>query len=130
MGAKRQAVQSSETRRSPPGAKRLAAVAGEASARTSLDLDRVIHERVRLAIVSALAVNDSLAFNELKRLLGTTDGNLSVHARKLEEAGYLTCHKAFEGRVPKTEYRLTAAGRQALQRYLAHMEGLIKEVRG
>jgi DNA-binding HxlR family transcriptional regulator len=111
----------------PP--KRLAAVAGEESARTSLDLDRVIHERVRLAIVSALVVNESLTFNELKRLLGATDGNLSVHARRLEEAGYLSCHKTFEGRVPKTEYRLTPAGRQALERYLAHMEGLIREVR-
>jgi DNA-binding HxlR family transcriptional regulator len=110
-------------------AKRLAAVPGAESARTSLDLDRVIHERVRLAIVSALVVNDSLTFNELKRLLGATDGNLSVHARKLEEAGYIGCQKTFEGRVPKTEYRLTAAGRQALERYLAHMEGLIREVR-
>ncbi len=109
--------------------KRLAAVPGETSARTSLDLDRVIHERVRLAIVSALVVNDSLTFNELKRLLGTTDGNLSVHARKLEEAGYLGCQKSFEGRMPKTEYRLTAAGKQALERYLAHMEGLIRQVR-
>jgi DNA-binding HxlR family transcriptional regulator len=110
-------------------AKRLAAVPGEESARTSLDLDRIIHERVRLAIVSALVVNESLTFNELKRLLGATDGNLSVHARRLEEAGYLSCQKTFEGRVPKTEYRLTAAGRQALERYLAHMEGLIREVR-
>ena len=99
-------------------------------ARTSLDLDRLIHERVRLAIVSALAVNDELTFNDLKRLLGTTDGNLSVHARKLEEAGYLACKKSFEGRVPKTEYRLTATGRQALERYLAHMEGLIRTTRG
>ena len=108
---------------------KLAPVAGGAPARTSLELDRVIHERVRLAIVSALAVNDSLTFNDLKQLLGATDGNLSVHARKLEDAGYLSCRKSFEGRMPKTEYRLTAAGRQALERYLAHMEGLIRSTR-
>jgi DNA-binding MarR family transcriptional regulator len=95
----------------------------------SLELDRIIHERVRLAIVSALAVNDALTFNELKELLGTTDGNLSVHARKLEDAGYLSCHKGFLGRVPRTEFKLTAKGRQALERYLAHMEGLIKSTR-
>jgi DNA-binding transcriptional ArsR family regulator len=94
-----------------------------------LDLDRLIHERMRLAIVSALAVNRSLSFNELKRLLETTDGNLSVHARKLEEAGYIDCTKSFEGRVPKTEYRLNAAGRQALERYLEHMEALIRRTR-
>jgi DNA-binding HxlR family transcriptional regulator len=94
-----------------------------------VDLDRVIHERMRLAIVSALAVNDTLTFNDLKKLLDTSDGNLSVHARKLEEAGYLTCDKSFEGRIPRTEYRLTAAGRRALQRYLDHMEALIRRVR-
>jgi DNA-binding HxlR family transcriptional regulator len=104
----------------------LTAVAGDAGA--PLALDRVIHERVRLAIVSALAVHEMLSFNELKALLKTTDGNLSVHARKLEEAGYLACRKFFEGRVPKTEYRLTAAGKKALERYLAHMEALIKRV--
>ena len=93
------------------------------------DLDRLIHERVRLAIVSALAVNPSLTFQELKRLLRTTDGNLSVHARKLEEAQYVSCVKTFEGRVPRTEYRLTAAGRRALERYLGHMEALIKSTR-
>jgi DNA-binding transcriptional ArsR family regulator len=92
-------------------------------------LDRLIHERMRLAIVSALAVNDSLTFNELKRLLDTTDGNLSVHARKLEDADYVLCTKSFEGRVPRTEYRLSAAGRQALERYLAHMEALIRATR-
>ena len=92
--------------------------------------DRLIHERMRLAIVSALAVNQSLSFNDLKRLLKTTDGNLSVHARKLEEAQYITCTKSFEGRIPKTEYRLTAAGRQALERYLDHMEALIHATRG
>jgi DNA-binding transcriptional ArsR family regulator len=95
----------------------------------SQDADRLIHERVRLAIVSALAVHDKLAFNELKELLGTTDGNLSVHARKLEEAELVACTKTFEGRVPKTEYRLTAAGRRALERYLEHMEALIRVVR-
>ena len=93
------------------------------------ELDRLIHERVRLAIVSALAVRDSLTFNELKALLKTTDGNLSVHARKLEDAGYVTCDKSFAGRVPKTEYRLTALGRRALERYLDHMEALIRATR-
>jgi DNA-binding HxlR family transcriptional regulator len=96
---------------------------------TALDLDRLIHERMRLGIVSALAVNDHLSFNDLKKLLRTTDGNLSVHARKLEEAGYVTCEKYFEGRVPKTEYRLTSPGRRALQRYLNHMEAIIQATR-
>jgi len=96
---------------------------------TPADLDRLIHERVRLAIVSALAVRDKLTFNELKALLKTSDGNLSVHARKLEEAEYITCDKSFEGRVPKTEYRLTALGRRALERYLDHMEALIRVTR-
>ncbi len=94
-----------------------------------LELDRLIHERMRLAIVSALAVNESLSFNELKRLLETTDGNLSVHARKLEEAGYVDCTKTFEGRVPRTDYRLSDAGRRALERYLSHMEALIRATR-
>ena len=102
---------------------------GTASSKASLELDRLIHERVRLAIVSALAVNESLTFNELKHLLGTTDGNLSVHARKLEEAGYLRCDKSFEGRMPRTEFRLTRTGREALERYLSHMEGLIRSTR-
>jgi DNA-binding HxlR family transcriptional regulator len=93
------------------------------------DLDRLIHERVRLGIVSALAVNRSLTFNELKAMLKTTDGNLSVHARKLEEADYVVCAKSFAGRLPKTEYRLTAAGRRALERYLNHMEALIRATR-
>jgi DNA-binding HxlR family transcriptional regulator len=91
-----------------------------------MTFDRLIHERIRLAIVSALAVNPTLSFNDLKSLLGTTDGNLSVHARKLEDAGYLTCTKQFEGRVPRTEYALTTSGRQALTRYLDHMEALIR----
>jgi len=93
------------------------------------DLDRVIHERVRLAIVSALAAGDEMSFGDLKDLLGTTDGNLSVHARKLEEAGYVACEKGFEGRVPRTRYRLTAAGRKALERYLGHMESIIRAAR-
>lgn len=92
-------------------------------------LDRLIHERVRLGIVSALAVNESLSFNDLKKLLKTSDGNLSVHARKLEEAQYITCTKFFHGRVPKTEYSLTPAGRRALERYLDHMEALIRATR-
>lgn len=99
-------------------------------AAAAAELDRLIHERIRLAIVSALAVNESLSFNELKGLLNTTDGNLSVHARKLEEAGYIACHKYFEGRMPKTEYKLTANGRRALERYLGHMESVIRAARG
>jgi DNA-binding MarR family transcriptional regulator len=93
------------------------------------ELDRLIHERMRLGIVSALAVNESLSFNELKDLMKTTDGNLSVHARKLEDADYITCTKFFEGRTPKTEFRLTTAGRRALERYLNHMEALIRTMR-
>ena len=93
------------------------------------DLDRLIHERQRLGIVSALAVNESLSFNELKALMQTTDGNLSVHARKLEDAGYIACRKSFEGRVPHTDYSLTVAGRRALERYLDHMEAIIKVTR-
>ncbi len=92
-------------------------------------LDRIIHERMRLGIVSALAVNESLTFNELKKLLQTTDGNLSVHARRLEEVEYVGCSKSFEGRMPKTEYRLTVAGRKAFERYLDHMEALIQAMR-
>ncbi len=99
-----------------------------ASARAE-SLDRLIHERLRLGIVSALAVNDSLSFSDLKKLMKTTDGNLSVHARKLEEAEYITCTKSFAGRMPKTEYKLTAAGRRALERYLDHMEALIRATR-
>lgn len=94
-----------------------------------MELDRLIHERMRLGIVSALAVNETLTFNDLKKLMNTTDGNLSVHARKLEEANYITCTKFFDGRLPKTEYRLTAEGRQALERYLNHMEQLIHNMR-
>ncbi len=93
------------------------------------ELDRLIHERLRLGIVSALAVNESLTFNALKDMLGATDGNLSVHARKLEEAGYVACAKSFDGRVPRTEFRLTDEGRRALESYLNHMEALIQTVR-
>lgn len=93
------------------------------------ELDRLIHERLRLGIVSALAANESLTFNDLKALMNTTDGNLSVHARKLEDAGYIVCAKSFEGRVPKTEYKLSASGRRALENYLNHMETLIKQTR-
>ena len=93
------------------------------------NLDRLVHDRTRLAIVSALAVNPALTFNELKALTETTDGNLSVHARKLEDAGYLSCTKGFEGRVPRTEFALTEAGRRALQKYLDHMEAIIRHAR-
>ncbi len=96
---------------------------------TAVNLDRLIHERTRLAIISALAVNTSLTFNELKELLSVSDGNLSVHARKLEDAGYVACTKSFAGRMPKTEFRLTAPGRRALEKYLNHMEALIQSTR-
>jgi DNA-binding HxlR family transcriptional regulator len=101
----------------------------DVKSQTPLNLDRLIHERLRLGIISALAVNERLSFNDLKHMLDTTDGNLSVHARKLEEAQYIACDKSFDGRVPRTEYRLTAAGRRALEKYLAHMEAIIKAVR-
>ena len=100
-----------------------------ANAAQTAELDRLIHERTRLAIISALAVNEALTFNEMKALLNTTDGNLSVHARKLEEAEYIICTKSFDGRIPKTEYQLTKAGRRALERYLSHMEVLIHATR-
>ena len=123
-------------RPSPSGGRRprserepLRELKGKSEAAHVPDLDKVIHERMRLAIVSALAVTDTLGFNELKALISATDGNLSVHARKLEDAGYITCAKRFEGRMPKTEYRLTAAGRRALERYVDHMEALIRAVR-
>jgi DNA-binding transcriptional ArsR family regulator len=111
-----------------PGRTPLTAISGDAA--LPIAFDRLIHERVRLAIVSALAVHDALTFTDLKTLLDTSDGNVSVHARKLEDAGYVTCTKGFDGRVPRTEYRLTATGRQALERYLAHMEALIRRVGG
>ncbi|MFL5579789.1 MAG: winged helix-turn-helix domain-containing protein [Gemmatimonadaceae bacterium] len=114
---------------SAQGGQKLHGVQGRAEP-VALDLDRVIHERLRLGIVSALAGSESLTFNELKELLGTTDGNLSVHARKLEDAGYVACTKSFEGRVPRTEFRLTSEGRAALRRYVDHMEALIQMAKG
>ena len=108
---------------------RLEGIAGHLSDQTNGEFDRLIYERIRLGIMSSLAVNRSLSFSDLKRLLNTSDGNLSVHARKLEDAGYLTCEKSFEGRLPKTVYELTPAGRRALERYLDHMEALIRATR-
>ncbi len=108
---------------SPPHATRAPRTA------TLPQLDRIIHERIRLGIVSALAANQSLSFADLKALLATTDGNLSVHARKLEDAGYIACTKSFQGRMPKTEYRLTSEGRHAFERYLNHLEALVKSAR-
>jgi len=102
---------------------------GAAAAAAAAELDRIIHERIRLGILSALAVTETLSFNDLKQMLETTDGNLSVHARKLEEAGYVLCEKSFAGRIPRTEFRITPGGRRALQRYLDHMEALIHAVR-
>jgi DNA-binding HxlR family transcriptional regulator len=107
----------------------LRSVRGRATADGPMALDRLIHERMRLGILSALAVNERMSFGDLKTLLRTTDGNLSVHARKLEEAEYVLCEKSFEGRVPKTEYAITSSGRRALERYLDHMESLIQAAR-
>ena len=105
------------------------AAATEEEITSPAEFDRLIHERMRLGIVSALAANDTLSFNDLKKLMKTTDGNLSIHARKLEDAGYIACVKSFEGRIPKTEYKLTKEGRRALARYLDHMEALINQMR-
>ena len=127
--AKSSALAHERMHKSRAGGRDLRSLRGHAEESVPPDLDRLIHERMRLGIVSALAVNDALTFNELKALLKTTDGNLSVHARKLEEAQYLACEKYFEGRVPKTEYRLTGAGRKALEIYLDHMEALIRATR-
>jgi DNA-binding HxlR family transcriptional regulator len=132
MVAKHSAVPDNRDERSSErGAKGrpLRSVRGKAPEEGALALDRLIHERMRLGILSALAVNESLSFNDLKGLMKTTDGNLSVHARKLEEAEYITCTKSFEGRMPKTEYAITPAGRRALERYLDHMEAIIKATR-
>jgi DNA-binding MarR family transcriptional regulator len=127
MAARNMAASS---RQSLVGRRQSTPAARQAPARRSpLELDRLIHERLRLGIVSALAVNDRLSFNDLKRLLHTTDGNLSVHARKLEEAQYIACDKSFDGRVPRTEFRLTPPGRRALEKYLDHMEAIIRNVR-
>jgi DNA-binding MarR family transcriptional regulator len=125
MAAKRATAKAPAGARSTPPPVR--AIAG--AAERTVDLDRLIHERLRLGIISVLAVNDSLGFTELRDLLKTTDGNLSVHARKLEEAGYLSAKKSFIGRAPHTEFRITAQGRAALQRYLGHMEALIAATR-
>src|SRR5215217_3304800 len=102
----------------------------KAAGNVSNELDKVIHERMRLGIISALAANEKLSFTDLKKLLNTTDGNISVHARKLEEAGYLTCEKSFKGRTPLTEYKITSSGKAALEKYLNHMEALIKAMKG
>jgi DNA-binding MarR family transcriptional regulator len=107
----------------------LGSIAGQGAEAAPLELDRLIHERVRLGIVSALAVNGVMPFTDLRNLLGTTDGNLSAHARKLEDAGYVLCHKSFEGRTPRTDFELTPRGRKALQAYLDHMEAIIRATR-
>lgn len=109
--------------------RKLQTVSGRDPAARSMELDRLIHDRIRLGIVSALAVNETLSFSELRELLQTSDGNLSVHARKLEGAQYVSCTKQFKNRVPRSEYRLTASGRRALERYLSHMEALIRATR-
>jgi DNA-binding transcriptional ArsR family regulator len=127
--AKQSTAQNERLQRTRERDASLAPVRAPARETVPADLDRLIHERIRLGIVSALAVNRSLTFNELKALLKTTDGNLSVHARKLEEADYIVCTKSFDGRLPKTEDRLAAAGRRALERYLNHMEALIRATR-
>ncbi len=116
-------------KKSRASARSLKAVRASDAAERTPELDRLIHERMRLGIISSLAANDALTFNDLKNLMQTTDGNLSVHARKLEDAGYVVCTKSFDGRVPKTEYKITAAGRRALERYLDHMEALIRVMR-
>ncbi len=125
--AKAQALRR-ETKNGQTEKQRLRGVHGGAP-HSAHEIDRMIHERLRLGIISALAVNDSLTFNELKHTVKTSDGNLSVHARKLEDAGYVSCSKSFAGRTPKTEYSLTAAGRRALERYLDHMEALLGRMR-
>ncbi len=124
--AKRQAVRKN---RVSFGEKRLEGLVGYLGNSAAQDVDRLVYQRVRLGIMSALAVNRSISFSELKELLRTSDGNLSVHARKLEDAGYVSCKKSFQGRLPKTEYRLTPRGRRALERYLDHMEALIRATR-
>ena len=125
--AKQSALKHSAVRKHPASASRAARTARARAAAPALD--RLIHERLRLGIVSALAANESLSFSNLKKLVNTTDGNLSVQALKLEDAGYITCAKSFDGRMPKTEYQLTTAGRRALESYLNHMESLIQQMR-
>jgi DNA-binding HxlR family transcriptional regulator len=123
------ALKQSHQRKTSSAAGKLRDVHASKAKHPAPSLERLIHERLRLGIISALAANESLTFNDLKNLLHTTDGNLSVHARKLEEAGYITCAKYFEGRQPKTEYKLSAAGRRALENYIGHMEALIHQTR-
>ena len=129
--ARQNALKKEPQRKSRTGETRLRKVGEESVAESAphQKFERLIHERSRLGIISALAVNQSLSFNDLKKLVRTTDGNLSVHARKLEDAGYLACTKSFDGRTPKTEYSLTRAGRRALEQYLNHMEALIRTMR-
>jgi DNA-binding HxlR family transcriptional regulator len=128
MVARQSALKHSTQKKRDTGAN-LQDVRGAKAKHPAPGLDRLIHERMRLGIVSALAANESLTFNDLKSLMNTTDGNLSVHARKLEEGGYIACTKSFEGRLPKTEYKLTVAGRRALENYLSHMETIIQQMR-
>ncbi|HZJ32535.1 MAG TPA: transcriptional regulator [Vicinamibacterales bacterium] len=127
MAAKRSAA---AARVDPPEVQRTVRAPAAATATRAAGLDRLVHDRTRLAIVTALSVNASLSFTELKGITQTTDGNLSVHARKLEEAGYVLCTKGFEGRLPKTEFSLTDAGRRAFKKYLDHMEAIIQHARG
>jgi len=129
MVARQSALKQSGEKKRESAATKLQDVAAPKAKHSAPLLDRLIHERMRLGIVSALAANESLTFNDLKNLMDTTDGNLSVHARKLEDGGYIACTKSFEGRLPKTEYKLTAAGKGALESYLSHMESLIHQVR-
>ena len=125
----RQSAVKTPTQKKRESAAELKGVGVDKAKHPAPNLDRMIHERMRLGIVSALAANESLTFNDLKSLMDTTDGNLSVHARKLEEGGYIACLKSFEGRLPKTEYKITAAGRRALENYVSHMETIIKQMR-
>ena len=126
MAGKRSSAARTET----PEVTRAARLSAAAPATRAANLDRLMHDRTRLAIVTALSVNPSLSFTELKGITQTTDGNLSVHARKLEEGGYVLCTKGFEGRLPKTEFSLTDAGRRAFKKYLDHMEAIIQHARG
>jgi DNA-binding HxlR family transcriptional regulator len=129
MVARQSALKHSSQKKRETPASSLRHEGGSKAKHSAPSLDRLIHERMRLGIVSALAANDSMTFNDLKNLMDTTDGNLSVHARKLEDGGYIACTKSFEGRLPKTEYKLTTAGKRALESYLSHMESLIQQMR-
>ncbi len=129
MAAKQSAARRLRDKKDVAGPEPAGAPEGVTKSALAPQLDRLVHERLRLGILSALSVNTSLTFNDLKKLMETTDGNLSVHARKLEEAGYITCTKSFDGRMPRSDYKLTATGRRALDRYLDHMEALIQAMR-